>query len=101
MRDRLVVEIEEANDNLQQDPAFPERAMPEDMLQLIGLYEYGLRFRPHEVANQLVGDGMLEGAAGPASSTIWTPSIRGKMVETPRELGGGVQPGEAVRNKID
>ena len=39
LRDRLVVEIDAANQNLQQDQAYPEMAMPEDMLGLIGLYE--------------------------------------------------------------
>ena len=65
LRDRLVVEIEEANENLQQDPAFPEMAMPEDMLQLIGLYEYGLRSRLYEIVNHLVGEGMLAGSGRP------------------------------------
>ena len=65
LRDRFVVEIEEANDNLQQDPAFPEMAMPEDMLQLIGLYEYGLRSRLYEIVNHLVGEGMLAGSGRP------------------------------------
>ena len=65
LRDRLVAEIEEANDNLQQDPAFPEMAMPEDMLQLIGLYEYGLRSRLYDAVDHLVGKGMLEGSGRP------------------------------------
>ena len=71
LRDQLVVEIDAANSNLEQNPAFPEMTMPEDMLQLIGLYEYGLKSRLYEIVNHLVGDGMLAGAAVPASSTIW------------------------------
>ena len=38
LRDQLVVEIDAANDNLEQNPAYPEMAMPDDMLGLIGLY---------------------------------------------------------------
>ena len=37
LRDQLVVEIDAANDNLEQNPAYPEMAMPDDMLGLIGL----------------------------------------------------------------
>ncbi|SVE52713.1 uncharacterized protein METZ01_LOCUS505567, partial [marine metagenome] len=32
LRDQLVVEIDAANDNLEQNPAYPEMAMPDDML---------------------------------------------------------------------
>ena len=65
LRDQLVVEIDAANSNLEQDPAFPEMTMPEDMLQLIGLYEYGLKSRLYEIVNHLVGDGMLAGGSRP------------------------------------
>ena len=65
LRDQLVVEIDAANDNLEQDPAYPEMTMPEDMLQLIGLYEYGLKSRLYEIVNHLVGDGMLTGTSRP------------------------------------
>ena len=75
----LVVEIEEANDNLQQDPAFPEMAMPEDILQLIGLYENGLRSQLYEIVSHFVGEGMLEGSARP----------------------GFLQLDEAVRKRVD
>ncbi len=66
LRDQLVVEIDAANDNLEQDPAFPEMTMPEDMLQLIGLYEYGLKSRLYEIVNHLVGDEMLAGSSRPS-----------------------------------
>jgi 2-keto-4-pentenoate hydratase/2-oxohepta-3-ene-1,7-dioic acid hydratase in catechol pathway len=66
LRDRLVVEIDAANQNLQQDPAYPDMAMPEDMLGLIGLYEYGLKIRLYEVVNHLVDDGMLSGSNRPS-----------------------------------
>lgn len=66
LRDRLIVEIDAANQNLQQDPAYPDMAMPEDMLGLIGLYEYGLKSRLYEVVNHLVDDGMLSGSNRPS-----------------------------------
>ncbi len=66
LRDRFVVEIDAANSNLEQDPAFPEMTMPEDMLQLIGLYEYGLKSRLYEIVNHLVEDGMLTGGSRPS-----------------------------------
>ena len=59
LRGQFVVEIDAANDNLQQNPAYPTMSMPEDMLELIGLYEYGLKARLYEIVNHLVEDGML------------------------------------------
>ena len=59
LRDTLVVEIHAANDNLQQNPAYPEMAIPDDMLGLIGLYEYGLKLRLYEIVNHLVEADML------------------------------------------
>jgi 2-keto-4-pentenoate hydratase/2-oxohepta-3-ene-1,7-dioic acid hydratase in catechol pathway len=66
LRDSLVVEIDAANQNLQQDPAYPDMAMPEDMLGLIGLYEYGLKTRLYEVVNHLLDDRMLSGSNRPS-----------------------------------
>ena len=40
LRDRLIVSLEAANRALESDPAFPKVPMPEDMLELIGRYEY-------------------------------------------------------------
>ena len=65
LRDQLVVEIDAANDNLEQNPAYPEMAMPDDMLGLIGLYEYGLKSRLYEIVNHLVGDDMLQDSNRP------------------------------------
>jgi 2-keto-4-pentenoate hydratase/2-oxohepta-3-ene-1,7-dioic acid hydratase in catechol pathway len=66
LRGQLAVEIDAANGNLEQDPAFPKMTMPEDMLQLIGLYEYGLKSRLYEIVNHLVEDGMLAGSNRPS-----------------------------------
>ncbi|HIF07786.1 MAG TPA: hypothetical protein EYQ64_12795 [Gemmatimonadetes bacterium] len=66
LRDQLAVEIDAANSNLEQDPAFPQMSMPGDMLQLIGLYEYGLKYRLYEIVNHLVEDEMLAGGNRPS-----------------------------------
>ena len=39
--------------------------MPEDMIELIGEYEYGLKYRLYEIVNHLVGNNMLAGAGRP------------------------------------
>ena len=61
LRQQLVVELDAANRNLQIEPGVPRMAMPEDMLQLIGLYEYGLKSRLYEIVNHLVNTSQLEG----------------------------------------
>jgi len=66
LRDQLVVDLRTANLALQSDPAYPKIPMPEDMLELIGQYEYGLRYRIYEVVNHLVASGALSGEARPA-----------------------------------
>jgi 2-keto-4-pentenoate hydratase/2-oxohepta-3-ene-1,7-dioic acid hydratase in catechol pathway len=65
LRDRLVVDLTTANTALQSDPAYPKITMPADMLELIGQYEYGLRFRLYEIVNHLVRSGQLEGNRAP------------------------------------
>jgi 2-keto-4-pentenoate hydratase/2-oxohepta-3-ene-1,7-dioic acid hydratase in catechol pathway len=61
LRQQLVVELEAANNNLQIEPGVPRMPMPEDMLQLIGLYEYGLKYRLYEIVNHLVATRQLDG----------------------------------------
>ena len=36
-------------------PAYPRLPMPDTMLDLIGQYEYGLKFRLYEIVNDIVG----------------------------------------------
>lgn len=62
LRDRLVVDLRTANLALQADPAYPKVPMPEDMLELIGQYEYGLKHRIYEIVNDLVARGALTGS---------------------------------------
>ena len=63
LRQQLVVDLAAANANLQMEPGVPKMAMPEDMIQLIGLYEYGLKYRLYEIVNHLVESKQLEGSA--------------------------------------
>jgi 2-keto-4-pentenoate hydratase/2-oxohepta-3-ene-1,7-dioic acid hydratase in catechol pathway len=60
LRDQLVVDLRTANTALEVDPAYPKLQMPGDMLELIGAYEYGLKFRLYEIVNHLVASGQLE-----------------------------------------
>ena len=59
LRDSLVIDIGEANRGLESDPAYPKMPMPEDMLELIGRYEYGLKYRLYEIVNHLVRNELL------------------------------------------
>ncbi len=65
LRDRLVVDLAEANRALEADPAYPKMPMPEDMLELIGRYEYGLKYRLYEIVNHLAANDLL-GSRAPA-----------------------------------
>ena len=61
LRDSLIVDIDAANRVLQNNPAYVPVAAPRDMLDLIGQYEYGLRFRLYEIVNYLVSSNRLTG----------------------------------------
>ena len=61
LRDALIVEIGEANQAFERDPANPPVPAPADMIDLIGRYEYGVRLRLYEIVNDLVAHGGLEG----------------------------------------
>jgi 2-keto-4-pentenoate hydratase/2-oxohepta-3-ene-1,7-dioic acid hydratase in catechol pathway len=59
LRDSIVIEIERANRTLQNNPAYVTVASPRDMLELIGQYDYGLRYRLYEIVNDLVAGNRL------------------------------------------
>ena len=63
LRDSLIVDIGAANSELELVPTYPRLAMPADMLELIGQYEYGLKFRLYEIVNDLVAENRLTGGA--------------------------------------
>ena len=63
LRDSLIVDIGAANTELELDPTYPRLAMPADMLELIGQYEYGLKYRLYEIVNDLVAENRLSGGS--------------------------------------
>jgi len=65
LRDSLIVDIGAANSALELDPTYPRLDMPADMLELIGQYEYGLKYRLYEIVNDLVAGNRLAGSARP------------------------------------
>ena len=62
LRDSLVVDLEMANLALEANPTYLKMPMPEDMLELIGRYEYGLKYRLYEIVNDLVANNRLTGS---------------------------------------
>ncbi|HEX6995433.1 MAG TPA: fumarylacetoacetate hydrolase family protein [Gammaproteobacteria bacterium] len=66
LRDRFVVELDEANAALELDPVYVEIPMPDDMLGLIGRYEYGMKRRLYEIVDHVVESGALDGPSRPA-----------------------------------
>jgi 2-keto-4-pentenoate hydratase/2-oxohepta-3-ene-1,7-dioic acid hydratase in catechol pathway len=66
LRDALIVEIAAANRALELRPEYVAVPMPRDMLELIGQYEYGLKYRLYEIVNHLVEGNLLSGAGRPA-----------------------------------
>ena len=63
LRDSLVIDIEVANMALESSPEYATVPMPTDMLELIGRYEYGLKYRLYEIVNDTVGNNRLSGSS--------------------------------------
>jgi 2-keto-4-pentenoate hydratase/2-oxohepta-3-ene-1,7-dioic acid hydratase in catechol pathway len=61
LRDALIVDIGAANAALELDQTYPRLTMPADMLELIGQYEYGVKYRLYEIVNDLVAGNRLSG----------------------------------------
>ena len=59
LRDALIVDLVAANTALEIDPMYARVNMPADMLELIGQYEYGLKFRMYEIVNNVVNNDLL------------------------------------------
>lgn len=59
LEDQYILDLAEANRALEVDPAYPHIPMPADMLELIGRYEYGLKYRLYELADWAVAEGLL------------------------------------------
>ena len=63
LRDSLVIDIEVANMALEASPEYATVPMPNDMLELIGRYEYGLKYRLYEIVNDTIGNNRLSGSS--------------------------------------
>ncbi len=66
MRDRLIVELNAANRDLEQKSGTAALPMPSDMRDLIGRYQSGMQRRIYEIVNALVAENRLEGERRPA-----------------------------------
>jgi 2-keto-4-pentenoate hydratase/2-oxohepta-3-ene-1,7-dioic acid hydratase in catechol pathway len=66
LREQYVIELDGANRNLEMTGNFPTVAVPRDMVDLVGQYEYGLKFRIYEIVNHVVARGQLTGNRRPA-----------------------------------
>ena len=62
LREQLIVDIAAANRDLELEPEYVHVEPPADMLELIGQYEYGLRYRLYEIVNHLVATNQLTGS---------------------------------------
>ena len=65
LRDALIVDIGAANHALERNPAYPSIPMPDNMIDLIGRYEYGVKPRLYEIVNDLAAHDMIDGSARP------------------------------------
>jgi 2-keto-4-pentenoate hydratase/2-oxohepta-3-ene-1,7-dioic acid hydratase in catechol pathway len=61
LRDRIVVELNAANRELERRPEVAELPMPSDMKALAGLYHMGYDRRIYQIVNHVVGAGLVEG----------------------------------------
>lgn len=61
LRDQYIVDLEVANRDLETNPVYPRVPMPDNMLDLIGQYEYGLKYRLYELVTRLVDDELVAG----------------------------------------
>ena len=69
LRDALIIDLAAANTALEIDPMYTHVNAPADMLELIGQYEYGLKYRIYEIVNNVVGN-------DPISSRLRSPCRR-------------------------
>jgi 2-keto-4-pentenoate hydratase/2-oxohepta-3-ene-1,7-dioic acid hydratase in catechol pathway len=58
LRDNLVIDLTAANTALEIDAMYAHVSAPADMLELIGQYEYGLKYRIYEIVNNVVGNNL-------------------------------------------
>jgi 2,4-diketo-3-deoxy-L-fuconate hydrolase len=64
--DQLIVDLAAANRAMELNPQYAAIPMPDDMLELIGQYEYGLKYRIYEIVNWLVEGNRLTASTRPS-----------------------------------
>ena len=85
LQDKLVVELNGANRALERNAAYPTLQMPDDMRELIGQYEYGMKVRLYEIVNDLVQAKRL--AATPRARYIYdVAQVRAMAPLMPRKI---------------
>ena len=62
LRDRFVLDLNRANRALERRGTYPTIPLPEDMLDLIARYEYGMKQRLYELVNHVVENDMITGS---------------------------------------
>ena len=66
LREQHVVELDGANRNLEMTGNYPAVTVPDNMVDLIGQYEYGLKNRIYEIVNHVIAKEQLTGTRRPA-----------------------------------
>ena len=61
LRDSYIIDLEIARYAIEAIPGYPHVPMPEDMLELIGRWDYGLKYRFYEIVNHVVNNDLLTG----------------------------------------
>jgi 2-keto-4-pentenoate hydratase/2-oxohepta-3-ene-1,7-dioic acid hydratase in catechol pathway len=59
LRDAMIIDLTAANTALEIDPMYAHVNAPGDMLELIGQYEYGLKYRIYDIVNHVVDNDLL------------------------------------------
>ena len=65
LRDDLIIHLAKANRALEKNQMYPPMAMPDNMIELIERYEYGLKYRLYEIVTDLVQNVPLSGPERP------------------------------------
>ncbi len=59
LRDAMIIDLATANTALEIDPMYAHVNSPADMIELIGQYEYGLKYRIYDIVNNVVSNNLL------------------------------------------
>jgi 2-keto-4-pentenoate hydratase/2-oxohepta-3-ene-1,7-dioic acid hydratase in catechol pathway len=65
LQDKIILDLHAANRMLERNAAYPPVPMPETMRELVGQYEYGLKYRLYEIVTDVVSKGRLTATPRP------------------------------------